>query len=450
MTAAPLPDSVRVELIAHACLRLVTPDSVVLCDPWFGGPVFNGGWRLDPQPDLDRADLSSVTHLWISHEHPDHFHLPSLRTLAGIVDPARVRVLFQQTNSSKVFDALAAIGFTNSMAMRHLTPVRLDDRTELFVYAHRQLDSALGVVHDGRNVLLDINDVELNATDCAIIRKRFGTFPVLCNQFSIAGFDGVLDPARLEQQRLRVLTKLADHHRWLGAATTVPFASFMYFCMPDNAALNEHLNSALDAKRHMQAEGLGCTLLAPTAGAVPVAALARGEGDASDFYARHYRTRSLAVDDLASTTLDACASAFATRTSIWRRRTATPIYRRLHDISAHVEDLDVCVVLDFQHCRLRVGAALTADHCPLRINSQPLEQAFAAPFGIQTLGVSGRYRFACAVPSWKLVRIISSLANADLYLGPRSLASRATVRWIWERRRGLARQVWQQVARFRE
>ncbi len=314
-------DELQVGLISHACIRIVSTHSDVLCDPWLVGTVFNDGWRLDPEPDLGSLDFSSVTHLWISHEHPDHLHLPSLRLIADMVDPARVQVLFQRTNSPKVFEALAAIGYTNARTLDHLVPTRLDDELEVFVYAHRQLDSALGVIVGGENALLDVNDVELNETDCRIIRNRFGSFPVLFNQFSIAGFDGYLDRVRLERQGLAVLQKMADHHRWLGAAVTVPFASFMYFCQPDNEALNEHLNSALDAKEFLESAGLGCTLQAPQAGAVPLARLFDRDADRdADRNAEARRadvpaTHGRALEQLTSTELASCQAAFADRTA---------------------------------------------------------------------------------------------------------------------------------------
>ncbi len=448
-------DELQVGLISHACIRIVSTHSDVLCDPWLVGTVFNDGWRLDPEPDLGSLDFSSVTHLWISHEHPDHLHLPSLRLIADMVDPARVQVLFQRTNSPKVFEALAAIGYTNARTLDHLVPTRLDDELEVFVYAHRQLDSALGVIVGGENALLDVNDVELNETDCRIIRNRFGSFPVLFNQFSIAGFDGYLDRVRLERQGLAVLQKMADHHRWLGAAVTVPFASFMYFCQPDNEALNEHLNSALDAKEFLESAGLGCTLQAPQAGAVPLARLFDRDADRdADRNAEARRadvpaTHGRALEQLTSTELASCQAAFADRTARWRSRTVRPVYRRLGTITAHIADLGVCAVLDFQRCELRRDDGRAPSECDLQVNSQPLYQAFSTPFGIQTLGVSGRYRFTHDVPQWKLVRIISSLANADLYLGPRSALSPTTLRWVWARRRGLLAQIRQQIVRFR-
>ena len=64
----------QVTLINHACVRIAIGDAVILCDPWLSGPAFNNGWDLliKTPMDLD-AVMAGVTHIWVSHEHPDHF-----------------------------------------------------------------------------------------------------------------------------------------------------------------------------------------------------------------------------------------------------------------------------------------------------------------------------------------------------------------------------------------
>jgi hypothetical protein len=88
----------------------------------------------------------------------------------------------------------------------------------------------------------------------------------------------------------------------------------------------------------------------------------------------------------------------------------------------------------------------------IRIASQPLGYAFQTPFGIQTLGVSGRYQFSRNyrdVPrSWKRIRVISSLFNAGITLSVAGLFSSSMRRWVWQRRVGLISQIAQQVGRF--
>ena len=440
------PNRLKVELIAHACIRIESQHSVVLCDPWFSGYAFNDGWRLEPMPDPDKINLDGLTHIWISHEHPDHLHFPTLKAIADRIDPASVEVLFQETNSKKVFNALDGMGFTRHRVLRHLERSPLDEQMQVFVYAHRHLDSCLGVVFKGKNALLNINDTELNLQDCKIIRQKFGTFRLLFNQFSIAGFEGYFDREQMEINRVEVLGKMVQHHRNLGADITVPFASYMSFAKPDNHELNEFANTSLDAKDHLESNGCQCALIEPTSGGSWLDDILAD--DATDYYRTYYEARRLQLDDVESVSIEDCVQAFAGRTEVWKSKTNPFIYGKIREVTAYIEDLRVCVVLDFQQCQLLTRKDLSSADCDLRINSQPLHQAFSTLFGIQTLGVSGRYRFERQVPSWKLVRIISSLSNTEVFLSLRGLVNLPTIRWAWNRRHGLLAQIRQQVERF--
>src|SRR4029434_3828563 len=73
---------------AHACTSLEVDGQVLLTDPWFDGTVFNRSWALRVKPDLAGIPFDRVRCVWVSHEHPDHFHLPSLRTIRERVSGA--------------------------------------------------------------------------------------------------------------------------------------------------------------------------------------------------------------------------------------------------------------------------------------------------------------------------------------------------------------------------
>jgi L-ascorbate metabolism protein UlaG (beta-lactamase superfamily) len=48
-------------------------------DPWLKGEAFNESWTLYPQPIVRDEDVARVTHVWISHEHPDHLSIPTIK-----------------------------------------------------------------------------------------------------------------------------------------------------------------------------------------------------------------------------------------------------------------------------------------------------------------------------------------------------------------------------------
>ena len=100
----------QITLINHACVKLSLGGVTILCDPWLSGPAFNQGWDLliKTPMSLD-AVMEGVTHIWVSHEHPDHF-VPKF-----FVDIAprhgALPVLFQETRDKRIKSFLEARGF---------------------------------------------------------------------------------------------------------------------------------------------------------------------------------------------------------------------------------------------------------------------------------------------------------------------------------------------------
>ena len=450
-------EKASVELISHACILIKVGTLQILCDPWFVGRAFNNGWGLSPKPDLAEVALNDITHIWISHEHPDHLSFPTLKMLSEKLDLDRTTVLFQETNSDKVFDALGKLGYRRFQPMRHLEPIELDDHTTVFVYGHRHLDSALGVIVDGDSWLLNINDTELTQHDCDIIRKAHQHFPIIFNQFSIAGFEGVLDEAKLMKQRSTILEKMIAHHRFLGASFSVPFASFMYFCRSDNSELNRFRSTVFDVEAAFKAEDLAAIVMKPGGPALEWD-LSRKEPanretvqeSAEEFFRDFYANESTDIDeDDPTVELGKLSEAFGKRVGRWKKETFGFLFRKLGAVTCFIRDQNKGVSLDFAGEKIVESREITEDNADLLINSQPLFFAFSTPFGVQSLGVSGRYRFRQSIPeNWKLVRIVSSLANSDLYIGTSTLLRASTYRWLWQRRRGLRSQVYQQFKRF--
>lgn len=71
----------KISLVNHASLFYEAPNLNLLSDPWYSGRLFGDSWELTvdtPQMIRDHA-IASASHIYISHEHPDHFHPPTLR-----------------------------------------------------------------------------------------------------------------------------------------------------------------------------------------------------------------------------------------------------------------------------------------------------------------------------------------------------------------------------------
>ena len=58
-------------------------DISLLSDPWYQGDAFHKGWNLIHELSDEEVLklLTKVTHIWISHEHPDHFSIMFFKNL---------------------------------------------------------------------------------------------------------------------------------------------------------------------------------------------------------------------------------------------------------------------------------------------------------------------------------------------------------------------------------
>lgn len=432
----------RITFVGHSSIIIWTEHHGILCDPWLSGRVFNNAWALAPTPVLDPVSLDRITHLWISHEHPDHLHFP---TLGGFPDhvKSRVGVIFQENNSNKVRLALEKLGYRNFIAAPHDKLISLTQGSgdRIAVYQHRHLDSALIVHEQEGGKIINVNDAELTKQDCEHLRKKYGPFDLSFRQFSIAGFDGIIE--ELSKTRQQVIATMVDQHLWLAATVTCPIASFMYFCRPDNAALNRYSNTAVEALEAFRSRNLKCHLLFPGA-TRDLKEFRESEGD-FERWASFYASAPPPIDALESpVALASIREAFNARVRDWHTKYPSRLIRLIGKVPVHIDDLNCTVLLDFGTATISATQAEPV----LSLNSQPLHFAFATPFGVQTLGVSGRYRLRHASRSWKLVRIISSLYNAEIYLRPRYLLSARFLRWFLRRFPRLLSTVRQQTRRF--
>ena len=247
----------NVQLISHASVVIASPDVRIWTDPWLEGKAFNDSWSLLTFPAYDASMLDAIDYIWISHEHPDHFHIPTLRPLPESFKQ-RVTILYQYNNSEKMFEAMRRLGFPRHRALPHRKTIPLADQTRIYCYQVGQMDSVLGVT-DGTQTVLNINDAEINTRDCRLIRSDLRTVDVALNQFSIAGYTGQSDAdTRLAATAQGILRKVTDNHRDLGVRVTIPMASFMYFSMADNAYVNRYVNTPRDVwascrEQHQQA-----------------------------------------------------------------------------------------------------------------------------------------------------------------------------------------------------
>jgi hypothetical protein len=440
---------VSIELVSHASVVVRCADTAIWTDPWLSGSAFNNSWELlGPAPTMPE-DLESIRFLWVSHEHPDHFNIPTLRSLPESFRE-RVTVLFQSINSHKVFDAFSKMGYPNHLALPSRKLLRLPGSTcRVYCYPVGQMDSVLGV-SDGDVRVLNVNDAELDPHDCRNICKDFGTSTVLLSQFSYAGYTGMPNPAgKLKEMAAHQLELMATYHRDLGAQTTIPFASFMYFSRTDNCYMNPPANRPSDVVRYLEPRGHDVVVLAP--GDVWTAGTPHDNGPAVALWEREFDTvpdKEFAPSETMN--LDELESAFHDRVRSLRTKFPRAVLRLMKPVTIRVSDLDATVRLCFG---TNTFEALETDGAvaDVEMNSQPVWFMLSQPFGMQTVGTSARYRLTNerSFGNWRRHRILFAFDNAELYLRPARLVGRANAQFVRTRFTLLPRQIAYQLRRMR-
>ena len=72
----------RATLVNHACVLLEFEGYGLLTNSWLDGYILGNSWGLVATTPkcLKEAVRGTTPHLKISHEHPDHFYPPTLRS----------------------------------------------------------------------------------------------------------------------------------------------------------------------------------------------------------------------------------------------------------------------------------------------------------------------------------------------------------------------------------
>ena len=354
-------------------------------------------------------------------------------------------ILFQDNHSTKMARAFKEIlGFGDVELIPHRGRLPLKNGVSAYCYHSRQIDSALALSGSSKT-LLNLNDCEMSAQDLSILKADLGKIDVILNQFSIAGFSGIEES--LTEQAAGVLANYARDTQILDADYTVPFASFVYFCCSDNAFINNYANTPAKAVAAIDAVGRTSVVMRP--GDRWEVGRPFDNGPSLMFYEEAYRKMAaLPAHQPQAVPLEVIAEAFGRLSTHLRRNYSGLVLRALKPVVVEIPDLGRRMVFEIRTGRFEPAPETAATD--LRVNSQPLHFAFANPFGVQTLGVSGRFRLLGNARNWMRHRTIFALNNAEIYLSARHLVKPKLLKYFWSRRKGIASQVAYRIRRMRK
>ena len=220
----------KIEFVNHSSI-IIKSKFDILCDPWYQGTAFADGWRLlyDNAIDINALNYDKI---WVSHEHPDHFSIPTLKQISGPRD-----FLYQQTQDKKVKSYLEAAG--------HSVTEMPDNQSmkigglELTTIVTEGYDSCFLVNEDGCK-FLNINDSQLDRVDELEKLVRHLPIDFIAIQFHYANWAGNPgDELIPEMKRKSAVERVKKVAEFCGTKNVMLFASYVYYCHEENFYWNK-------------------------------------------------------------------------------------------------------------------------------------------------------------------------------------------------------------------
>ena len=240
----------KIEWINHASYVFQYKNSRIIADPWLFGSAFNDGWDLLVETQFKVEDFKNITHIWFSHEHPDHF---APQVLGKIDEKVRknITILFQETSDKRVVNFCKKLSF-KVKELPHRSKFVIEDDFSITCGKMVGIDSWL-LYETSDFKLLNINDCVIsNRKLCESVKKTTGEVDVLMSQFSYANWKGNPDDVTIREKSAREkLNRIKIQADVFKPKYTIPFASFVYFSHDENKYMNDSINTISTAHQYI-------------------------------------------------------------------------------------------------------------------------------------------------------------------------------------------------------
>ena len=383
----------RIRWINHAGFELQAEGVRIVCDPWLRGLAFNQSWALISETRFLPDDFRGVDYIWFSHEHPDHFSPASIRSIPPDTRAA-ITVLFQKTLDGRVAKFCRELGFKAVREIADWERVSLGEG--VWITVKTVDDDSFCCIETPSHRYLNINDcvsVDIRAFHEGVA-ARFGRPDVLLTQFSFANWAG--NPDQPEAARELARTKIEEISIQMEVyqpKILIPFASFVWFCRPENFHLNRGANRIADIYDTFS-QSSECVVLYP--GDDYQVGLPHDSATALQRYAAdeatHVRPLEIAEEQVSR---DALARLSDDHQRKQRENNAMwcfwPLRRAgfIKPVSIYLTDLDQSLVYS-----MFTGITLTSmprEKCDLEFRSAAMVQMLRYGTGYDTLYISGRF-----------------------------------------------------------
>lgn len=228
----------KIQLINHASFIIESGEVILLNDPWFFGACFAGGWGLRYHNPDSFEMAKRCTHLWISHFHGDHFHVPTLKKLLE-VNPDIV-VIGNHSFNFQLDEAAQKLGFKHVISFQERQPLKLGPDFVITRYPTTGIDNMLYMEVAGKT-LLNFNDCNLPERAIKGLKKKIGRIDVLLNNYNHAGKLLEFPLPTPEEIRQGLIENFVETSNLFEPQYILPFASHHYYRAPESQDLNDSM-----------------------------------------------------------------------------------------------------------------------------------------------------------------------------------------------------------------
>jgi UDP-MurNAc hydroxylase len=418
----------QLEFINHASVNISNGETSVLSDPWYQGDSFHKGWNLLCELEDSQIEslLHRISHIWVSHEHPDHFSIGFFKKFKNIIIQNKIIVLFQDTDDKRVESFLKASKFQLIILQRNQW-ISLGKDFEVLNFKDGFYDSGLAI-RTCNKTFLNLNDCEITTqARCKEIQNIIGNCDVLLSQFSYAAWKG--GESNLAWRRDAAKKKLETLKIQVDSFSPqylVPFASYIYFSNEKNFYLNDSSNTPKDVSNYFAASGeITIKIMRPFEKFFPL--LEPTSSDESTlFWEQKFQLVNLQnLNKYISTDLECLNESFQkyrdrvfannSKSFIWLVKTFSPV-KFFGPLIIHLEDLNKTLRLNLFEEKLVV----TNSPAHITMSSESLNFIFLNTFGFDTLTVNGCFEESSKNGFSRMTRLlaIENLNNLGIAFKP--------------------------------
>lgn len=383
-----------IQFINHASVIVSDGETSILSDPWYAGDAFHKGWNLLHETSSQEVlkMLDGITHIWISHEHPDHFSISFFKSFAEKIKDLSIKILFQKTKDKRVLKFLSAQGF-DVQEIEFNKRTTITNNFSITCIKDGFYDSGL-LIESNNEKILNLNDCEVTSENRASeVLSITGEVDVLLTQFSFAAWKG---GKKNKQWRDHAAAEKINTMRLqigkFNPKMVIPIASFIYFSNTENFYLNDAVNRPKDLVSKLGNDAHKILIMAPFDKVGGDNNFSANE-TALTFWDKKYsevepinKYETINIEQLTKSFYQYCE-----RIHKNNNMNLVKILRALSPISAfkpclvHLNDLDVTIKFDY----ISESFHETTEDAMISMHSESLNFIFKNSFGFDTLTVNG-------------------------------------------------------------